>query len=93
MILREIRNAHAGFTCYPKVNEIVSGNWGCGAFGGNLHAKLLIQWIVATLVGKKLLYCPFNHKDLLEPTYQAAKHLSVGEAYDILYSYERTLRE
>lgn len=60
MLIREIKKAIAGFTCFPNITDVVSGNWGCGAFGGNLHAKILIQWIAATLSNKKLLYCPFS---------------------------------
>jgi poly(ADP-ribose) glycohydrolase len=61
--------ADAGFTCFDDIKTIVSGNWGCGAFGGDIYAKLIIQWITATLAHKKLLYCPFNKKKLLEPIY------------------------
>lgn len=92
-LLREIVKARAGFNCFEQVKTIVSGNWGCGAFGGNLHAKLIIQWIVTTLLSKKLLYCPFNRKEALEPVYLAAKNLTVGQAFEILHSYEKCLKE
>lgn len=28
---------------------LVLGNWGCGAFGGHLQLKFLIQWIAASM--------------------------------------------
>lgn len=38
----------------------MTGNWGCGVFKGDLKLKFLIQWIAASLVGKKLIYCPYG---------------------------------
>lgn len=40
--------------------NIITGNWGCGAFKGNLTVKFMIQWIAASLAGKRLMYCPFG---------------------------------
>lgn len=42
------------------MKQIVTGNWGCGAFGGETRTKLIIQWIACTLAGKKMVYCPFG---------------------------------
>jgi len=47
------------------VKRIITGNWGCGAFGGNLQLKFLIQWMAASLVGRELVYCPFGSKSVL----------------------------
>jgi poly(ADP-ribose) glycohydrolase len=41
----------------------VSGNWGCGVFGGDVQVKIIIQWIAATMAGKQLRYCPYGSKD------------------------------
>lgn len=38
----------------------MTGNWGCGVFKGDLKLKFLIQWIAASLAGKKLIYCPYG---------------------------------
>ena len=48
-----------------SVKRIITGNWGCGAFGGNLQLKFLIQWMAASLVGRDLVYCPFGSKSVL----------------------------
>lgn len=32
---------------------ISTGNWGCGAFGGNPEIKSMIQWIAASQVQEK----------------------------------------
>jgi poly(ADP-ribose) glycohydrolase len=54
--------AYTGFVYTPEggTKNIISGNWGCGCFNGDLQLKLLIQWIAASLAGKKLVHCPFG---------------------------------
>jgi poly(ADP-ribose) glycohydrolase len=47
---REILKAYVGFKFEEEgVDKVVSGNWGCGAFGGDIKLKLLIQWIACSL--------------------------------------------
>lgn len=40
--------------CQSLVNEdnmgIATGNWGCGAFGGDPELKTIIQWLAASQV-------------------------------------------
>ena len=31
---------------------IVTGRWGCGAFGGDEELKLLVQWMAASVAGR-----------------------------------------
>ena len=52
-VLREINKALSGFQlCLPSKIGISSGKWGCGVFLGDKFMKTIIQWIVASLVGK-----------------------------------------
>ncbi len=44
---------------------VVSGNWGCGVFGGNLQIKILIQWIAASMAEKNMRYCLYGSKSKL----------------------------
>lgn len=45
--------AYVGFSkSEPKDKSIVSGNWGCGAFNGDLHLKFIIQWLACSMAGK-----------------------------------------
>ena len=37
-------------------NNISTGNWGCGAFGGDHELKFLQQWVSASFAGIKTLY-------------------------------------
>ena len=35
---------------------IATGNWGCGAFGGDVELKSLLQWIAASQVITSIFY-------------------------------------
>ncbi|KAL4219892.1 hypothetical protein ACF0H5_020304 [Mactra antiquata] len=44
---------------------IATGNWGCGAFGGDPHLKSLIQWMAASYAGcPRLIYYTFGSQQL-----------------------------
>ena len=70
IIKRDIHKAYVGFNLinYEKQNEektIATGNWGCGAFGGNHELKFLEQWIAASLSGvKRLDYYTFGSEKM-----------------------------
>eukprot|EP00922_Rhytidocystis_sp_ex-Travisia-forbesii_P006826 GHVS01009965.1.p1 GENE.GHVS01009965.1~~GHVS01009965.1.p1 ORF type:complete len:470 (+),score=63.39 GHVS01009965.1:479-1888(+) len=42
-----------------------TGNWGCGAFGGDCQLKFLLQWMGCVACGRKLHYYTFKHRDLI----------------------------
>lgn len=41
-------------------NIFSTGNWGCGAFNGDVELKAVIQWIAASAAGWKVEYFPWN---------------------------------
>lgn len=44
---------------------IATGNWGCGAFGGDPHLKSLIQWMAASYAGcPAMLYYTFRNPQM-----------------------------
>ncbi|CBY08840.1 unnamed protein product [Oikopleura dioica] len=64
-IKRDILKAYTAFKgCTPAT--IATGNWGCGAFGGDPELKFVIQMIAAALAKRPLHYFCFD--DLMTPT-------------------------
>jgi poly(ADP-ribose) glycohydrolase len=62
--MREINKSYVGFEIFKYVENISTGNWGCGAFQGDPQLKFLIQWISATLANKFINYYTFGEKKL-----------------------------
>ena len=44
-----------------KLKKVITGNWGCGVFGGCPEIKFLIQWIAASKCGRDLVYTTFGN--------------------------------
>ncbi len=67
--MRDLIKSYVGFRGVqsdPDFEEsksfIVTGNWGCGMFGGKPEIKILVQWIAASLSGRELIYTTFGNK-------------------------------
>jgi len=88
--------AYVGF-CLPqdfeKVNfAIATGNWGCGAFNGNLELKAIIQLLASSQVNRQLVYLTFNDQKLVDEFWQTYKYLNenqvtVGQLYQCVRDY------
>ncbi len=63
---RELTKAWIGFTPGPdgRRSAIATGNWGCGAFGGDLQLKAVIQWLAASANGRTVHYHPYGDRRL-----------------------------
>ncbi|XP_061119408.1 poly(ADP-ribose) glycohydrolase-like isoform X2 [Conger conger] len=65
---RELNKAYCGFTgdsethCYYPT--IATGNWGCGAFGGDVRLKALIQMMAAAVAKRDMAYFTFGDRGL-----------------------------
>lgn len=64
-VRRELRKAWIGFqpskyTSLEKEEGIATGNWGCGAFGGHVQIKALIQIMAAQIARRDVRYFTFN---------------------------------
>ena len=59
-IRRELGKARSGFRRDARQLPIATGNWGCGAFGGDLPLKAVIQWLAAAAEGRELRYFSFG---------------------------------
>ncbi|TPX33328.1 hypothetical protein SmJEL517_g03691 [Synchytrium microbalum] len=97
-ILRELNKAYAGFlpstlTCLDENAPIATGNWGCGAFKGDLELKAVIQMMAASIVGRDLVYFTFADRRLPEESFVNMHSLlrqrgvSVGQLYQATIAY------
>ena len=71
---------------------IATGNWGCGAFGGDLSIKSMLQWIAASEAGwSTVKYYTFRDKKA-ERLHEAVRHIvenkyDMGQLWSALVSY------
>jgi len=94
--IREMNKLYAGY----KLNElsnlkkdsyIATGNWGCGAYNGELELKALLQILVASIAGRNIYYCPFDQikfADQLAVVMNSLKQHKITT--DLLYKLIRT---
>ena len=96
-ILRELNKAYCGFTHRARETQstlmtpVATGNWGCGAFGGNKPLKTLIQWLAASRAGREVKYYTFKDTALSQKQREMTERLldhemTVGQLYELLIS-------
>ncbi|NWX18851.1 PARG glycohydrolase, partial [Aegotheles bennettii] len=88
--------AYCGFS-RPNVppqnlSAIATGNWGCGAFGGDSRLKALIQILAAAEAGRDVVYFTFGDVELMRDIYSmhtflCEKGQTVGDIYRLLLRY------
>ncbi|KAM7279114.1 hypothetical protein ACFE04_006248 [Oxalis oulophora] len=77
---------------YASDVGIATGNWGCGAFGGDPELKAMIQWLAASQALRPfILYYTFGVKEL-QSLEQASKWIllhqwTVGDLWSMLVEY------
>lgn len=71
LMLRELNKAYVGF--YHPLSSpppgVATGNWGCGAFGGDANLKALLQIMVCCVLNRPLVYYTFGDSDLRNQIY------------------------
>eukprot|EP01125_Pyxidicula_operculata_P016315 TRINITY_DN5598_c0_g1_i1.p1 TRINITY_DN5598_c0_g1~~TRINITY_DN5598_c0_g1_i1.p1 ORF type:complete len:470 (-),score=61.03 TRINITY_DN5598_c0_g1_i1:36-1445(-) len=74
----------------------VTGNWGCGMFGGDKQLKFMQQLIATSAADfKKMIYCPFSevkfsHQLECLMKYLKDKNPTLGELYKAVMDYRPT---
>jgi poly(ADP-ribose) glycohydrolase len=58
-VLRELNKCLIALS-YSGSKPFATGNWGCGAFGGDTQLKAVIQWLSASVKCKDVIFCPFD---------------------------------
>ena len=74
-----------------KFPSIATGNWGCGAFGGNIHVKFLVQWCAVSVSGRLMKYYTFEKEAtstgvMIKALVQGLteKKVTVGELWQVM---------
>lgn len=72
--------------------SVATGNWGCGAFGGNAQLKALLQLMAAAQTGRNVAYFTFGDPDLRDKLGDMHKFLdknnvTVGEYFVFIFYY------
>ncbi|XP_043912451.1 poly(ADP-ribose) glycohydrolase isoform X2 [Protopterus annectens] len=95
-IRRELNKAYCGFfrdgECPKNLSAVATGNWGCGAFGGDPRLKALLQIMAAAEAGRDVAYFTFGDSILMTDIYEIHKGLTdrkftVGKIYALLEQY------
>ena len=100
-IERELNKAFVGFSSNLRINErlqaVATGNWGCGAFGGDLRLKFLIQLMAASENNRDIAYFTFGDKDLVREGGKMFRFLvnnkvTVGKLHSLMCQYGQSRR-
>eukprot|EP00795_Rhopilema_esculentum_P013152 gene13152-3945_t len=100
MLKRELNKAHCAFQSIDNLDflpAVATGNWGCGAFGGDARLKALIQLIAAAVSSRDLIYFTFGDTKLCEDlrgfhSLLLEHRVFVSNLWRMLLRYERELK-
>ncbi|XP_065364267.1 poly(ADP-ribose) glycohydrolase isoform X2 [Calliphora vicina] len=72
LMLRELNKAYVGFSTSltTLAPGVASGNWGCGAFGGEATLKALLQLMACTVTTRPLVYFTFGNEELRDQVHK-----------------------
>ncbi|WMV59397.1 hypothetical protein MTR67_052782 [Solanum verrucosum] len=91
-LLRNHEAHYCSHLDYQQEIGVVTGNWGCGAFGGDPQLKAMLQWLAASQALRPfIMYYTFD-LEALQMLGQVAQWISsqgwtVGELWDMLMDY------
>ncbi|XP_017776989.1 PREDICTED: poly(ADP-ribose) glycohydrolase-like isoform X2 [Nicrophorus vespilloides] len=96
-IIRELNKSYAGFhsRLTGSISAVATGNWGCGAFGGNVHLKFLIQLMACSASNRDMVYYTFSDPELREKLYDtymflAVNQITICKLWRLLCGYNRS---
>ncbi|KAG7216326.1 hypothetical protein INR49_021730 [Caranx melampygus] len=93
---RELNKAYCGFfrsnANSKHLSAVATGNWGCGAFGGDTRLKALIQLMAAAEAGRDVAYFTFGDAQLMRDVHEmhaflTERRVTVGRLYNLLNQY------
>lgn len=104
IVKRELDKAYCGFLdagvkSSNNLAAVCTGNWGCGAFGGDKRLKALIQLMAASVAKRDVCYYTFDDDKLKEDIYNIHQYLTVtnrlgiGNIMTLIQRYEAVLKK
>ena len=101
LLRRELDKAYCSFsssvnTPCGRLGAVATGNWGCGAFGGDKRLKALLQWLAAAAVGRDVVYFTFGDVGLQKDLHILQQELAglnvcVSNVWGVLLTYHRQI--
>lgn len=80
-LLRELNKAYCGFQCGDdQPCAVATGNWGCGAFGGDPRVKALVQLMAAAESNRPVCYFTFGDCDLCRDIFRVWESASLANS-------------
>ncbi|KAL7744062.1 hypothetical protein ACLKA6_001286 [Drosophila palustris] len=96
LMLRELNKASIGFKhlLSTPAPGVATGNWGCGAFGGDPYLKAIIQIMVCAHHGRPLAYFTFGNCQLRDDLHELwklfrAHGTTVQQMWSVLRRFKR----
>ena len=98
---RELNKAFVGFIVNEEDEDeslapvaVATGNWGCGAFGGDPRLKFLIQLMAAAEACRDLAYFTFGDEILRDDVFKMAeelrrKKINVGDLFNLIRAFSQ----
>lgn len=87
--MRDIRKCMAGLYANKGQGEFATGNWGCGAFGGDKHLKAFQQLIAASAMKNPVYYCSFGDANLAASIERFVAHFQNATIGELLQLFEK----
>ena len=83
VLRRELNKAYCGFRSNDSTpcghgTAVATGNWGCGAFGGDPRLKALLQLMAAAVAERDVVYFTFGDRELQEDFFSLHRVLVEG---------------
>ena len=100
-VVRELNKAFVAYGGWNsrevRLPAVATGNWGCGAFGGDPRLKLLIQLMAASKAGRDLAYFTFGNEELMSEGGRVYSRLvengvTVGQLFRSIASFNNSSR-
>jgi len=89
---RELNKAYCGFRPDPseQLCTVATGNWGCGAFGGNPGVKFLIQLMAASEAKRPIFYFTFDDFKLARLIYEVTMFYVIYNMFHVLFKCDHS---